>query len=197
MGTQEQGWDQLQWLLAYAHALQHVGEAVDGRTWRPNGKQFTPQISQLVDAFIAETQVELVEAEVALCWNEPWEVLCQMDEGAFAEVISCLDQLAKGLPTRQTWDELVFPPPQPNLAHLAGVDTWGILWATWWTLGRCCPPCNSMSVNRMGSSSAWHEACCLRGVCWLMTLPLMRLSGPLCRGWPVICHWQRRPPHVN
>ena len=30
------GWDQLQWLVAYAHTLQHIGETVDGRIWRPN-----------------------------------------------------------------------------------------------------------------------------------------------------------------
>ena len=64
--------------------------------------QFTPQVSQLVDAFIDGTWMELVEAEVILYWNEPlWEVLHQRDEGIFAEVISCLDQLAKCLPTRQ------------------------------------------------------------------------------------------------
>ena len=93
--TEEKGWDQPQWLLAYARALQCIGEAADGRTWRSNRVQFTPQVSQLVDAFIEETQAELVEAEVILCWNElPWKVPCLRDEGVFAEVISCLDQLA-------------------------------------------------------------------------------------------------------
>ena len=43
------GWSQQEWLLAYAHVLQCMGEATDGRTWRPNGKHFTPQISMLVD----------------------------------------------------------------------------------------------------------------------------------------------------
>ena len=91
--VEEQGWDQPQWLLAYAHALQHIGEVADGRTWRPNGKQFIPQISQLLDAFVDETWAKLVEAEVVLCWNEPpQEVPHQRDEGTFAEVISHLDQ---------------------------------------------------------------------------------------------------------
>ena len=125
----EQGWDQPQWLLAYAHALQHIGEVADRRTWSPDGKRFTPEISQLVHAFTDETWPELVEAEVALCWNEPpQEVPCQMDEGPFVEVISHLDQLAKHLLRRWAWDELLFLPPQPNLACLAGVDTWGTLW---------------------------------------------------------------------
>ena len=36
------GWSQQEWLLAYANVLQHVGQATDGRTWRPNGKCFMP-----------------------------------------------------------------------------------------------------------------------------------------------------------
>ena len=121
--AEEKGWDQQQWLLAYAHTLQRMGETADGRTWRPNGVQFTPQVSQLVDAFIDRTWVELVEAEAILCWNElPWEVPCQRDEGIFAEVISCLDQLAKCLPTSWAWNELVFPPPpaKPHMPHRSG-----------------------------------------------------------------------------
>ena len=43
------GWSQQQWLLAYAHVLQCMGKAADGRTWRPNGKGFTPQISMLME----------------------------------------------------------------------------------------------------------------------------------------------------
>ena len=39
--AEEQGWDQSHWLLVYALAFQHVGEAADGRTWRPNGKHFS------------------------------------------------------------------------------------------------------------------------------------------------------------
>ena len=117
---EEKGYDQPQWLLAYDCALHHVGEAANGRTWRPNGVRFTTQVSQLVDTFIDGTRVELVEAEVILCWNEPpWEVLCQRDEGVFVKMISCLDQLTKCLPTRWAWDELVFPPPpiKPHMPH--------------------------------------------------------------------------------
>ena len=86
---------------------------------------------QLVDAFIDGTRAELVEAEVILCWNEPpCKVPCQRDEGIFVEVISCLHQLAKHLPMRRAWDELVFLPPP---ACLIRVDTWGTLEAAWWT----------------------------------------------------------------
>ena len=121
--AEEKGWDQQQWLLAYAHTLQHMGETANGRTWRPNGVQFTPQVSQLVDAFIDRTWAKFMEAKVILCWNElPWEVPCQRDEGVFVEVISHLDQLAKHLPTRQAWHELVFlpPPAKPHMPHQSG-----------------------------------------------------------------------------
>ena len=40
------------WMLAYTHALQHVGEAVEGRCWHPSGKRFNVKVSRLVDAFI-------------------------------------------------------------------------------------------------------------------------------------------------
>ena len=57
--------DHMPWLLAYVHALQHVGEAAEGRTWHPMGMCFTPQVSLLVDAFIEETGVELTELGIA------------------------------------------------------------------------------------------------------------------------------------
>ena len=45
----------------------------------------------------------------------------------------------------------------------------------------CCPPYDSMSANRIGSLSAWREACCLKAR-WLTTPPLTGLSGSLCGG---------------
>ena len=110
------GWSQQEWLLAYAHVLQCVGEAVDGRMLRPNGKHFTPQTSMLVDAFLEVTGAEVVEGDVACCWSElPPTVPWQRDEGAFASVISHLDNLAQCHPTRKAWDELVclLPPVAP------------------------------------------------------------------------------------
>ena len=64
------GWSQQKWLLAYACMLQHMGKATDWRTWRPNRKCFTPQISMLVYAFLEATGAEMVEADVAHCWGQ-------------------------------------------------------------------------------------------------------------------------------
>ena len=58
------------WLLAYAHTLQHMGEATDGRMWWPSGVHLTLQISLLVDVFIQETGAELVEADIASCLGQ-------------------------------------------------------------------------------------------------------------------------------
>ena len=65
------GWSQQEWLLAYAHALQHMGEAVDRRMWRPNRKHFTPQISMLVDTSLEAPGAKVVKADMDHCWSEP------------------------------------------------------------------------------------------------------------------------------
>ena len=68
--------DRTPWLLAYSCALQHVGEAMEGRTWCPCGVCFTPQISPLVNAFIDKIGAELIELHIASCWGQlPEEVL--------------------------------------------------------------------------------------------------------------------------
>ena len=107
-------------VLAYAHALQHMGEAREWRTWCPSGVHFTPQISPLVNAFIEETGVELIELNIASCWGQPLEeVLRQKDQGPWADVISYMDELAQCVPMQKAWDELVFPPPvaEPRMPH--------------------------------------------------------------------------------
>ena len=48
-------WSVWQWLEAFAYGLQHAGEAMVGRCWRPEGEGFTPKVSQLVEAFIGVT----------------------------------------------------------------------------------------------------------------------------------------------
>ena len=64
------GGDPMPWLLAYAHALQHMGEATGGRMWHPMGMCFTLQVCPLVDAFIEETGVELTELRITSCWGQ-------------------------------------------------------------------------------------------------------------------------------
>ena len=157
------GWSKQEWLLAYAHMLQCVGEAVDRRTWRPNGKHFMPQISMLVDAFLEATGAKVVEADVARCWSEPPQtVLWQRDKGTFVDVISHLDNLAQYLPTRKAWDELVclLPSAVPHSPcqsrHLGYIQGWVV------ELGECCPPCSSALASLMETLCAWQGGCSLR-----------------------------------
>ena len=92
--------DHTPWPFAYTCALQHVGEAMEGRMWCPSGVHFTPQISLLVDAFIEKTGAELIELDIASCWGQlPEEVLHQKDKGLLVDVISYLDELAQCIPT--------------------------------------------------------------------------------------------------
>ena len=100
------------WLLAYTHALQCMGEAMEGRAWHPIGMHYTLQVSPLVDTFIEEMGVELTELRIASCWGQPaMEVPLQKQDGPFADVITYLDGLAWHLPIWKAWDELVFPAP--------------------------------------------------------------------------------------
>ena len=81
-------------------------------------------ISLLVDVFLEKTGAELVESDIASCWNElPDKVLHQKEEGPFSEVISHLDELSQHLPTMKAWDELVFPTLQlkPTCPSGAGI----------------------------------------------------------------------------
>ena len=103
-------------LLAYARALQHMGEATDRRTWNPSGLCFTSQISPLVDTFIEETGAELIKLNIASSMGQPLvEVLLQKQDGPFADVITYLDDLVKHVLTWKAWDELVFLPLLLNL----------------------------------------------------------------------------------
>ena len=86
--------DRTPWLLAYDCALQHVGEATEGRMWCPSGMCFSLQISPLVNTFI-EMGAELIELNIASCWGQLLEeVPLQKQDELFADVISYLDGLA-------------------------------------------------------------------------------------------------------
>ena len=46
--------------------------------WHPSGMYFTSQISPLVNTFVEEMRVELIELDIASCWGQPpEEVLLQ------------------------------------------------------------------------------------------------------------------------
>ena len=108
--TTGHGWSVQQWLEAYTHALQCIGEAVESRCWRPEGKGFAPKVSLLVEAFIGVTGVQVTTNCHELLEQPPGDVLHQRDEGTHANIISYLDELAMCPPSGKAWDELVWPP---------------------------------------------------------------------------------------
>ena len=57
------------WLEAYAHALQQVEEAAEGRCWMPRGKNFLPMVSMLVEAFIGMSDMLITPDSTVNCWS--------------------------------------------------------------------------------------------------------------------------------
>ena len=47
-----------------------MAEAMEGRRWCLIGIHFTLEVSPLIDAFIVETEVELMEIGITTCWTE-------------------------------------------------------------------------------------------------------------------------------
>ena len=83
--TTGHGWGVQQWLEAYSHALQHVGEAAEGKHWNSHGKDFVLKVSLLVEGFISEMGAQIEEDVAVSCWNNPLEdIPHQTDEGAHA-----------------------------------------------------------------------------------------------------------------
>ena len=83
------------WMLAYAPAIQCMGEAAEGRMWHANGMHFSSQVSLLVDAFIVETDAGLTELEIASCWSEEtMQVALQKKDTPFVHITAFLDELA-------------------------------------------------------------------------------------------------------
>ena len=68
--------DHTPWLLAYTCALQHMGEAAEGRKWCPIGMHFTPQVSPLVDAFVEERN-SLSSESLHLGASRQWKFCCR------------------------------------------------------------------------------------------------------------------------
>ena len=95
-------WNVQEWLEAYTRVLQHVGEAAEGRHWRPKGEGFVPKVSLLVEAFISMTAARGAKNFAVSCGSNPTgDVPCQRDKGTSANVISYLDELAMHQPLRK------------------------------------------------------------------------------------------------
>ena len=149
----------------------------------------------LVDAFLEITGAEVVEADGACCWSEPPPTIpWQRDEGAFADVISHLDNPAKCWPTRKAWDELVCLPPSavpcsPHQSrHLGYIQGWVV------ELGQVLPSMQFHISQPNGDFVCMARGCSSRATLWLMTPPAMRWSWFPCGTQLRTSPKQRRPP---
>ena len=110
--VQGRGWDVQDWLQAYTCTLQHTTEAAEERCWMPMGRNFTPRVSLLVEAFTSVLKFEILLVSAVSCWDSPpVHIPHQKDKGPLAHDISYLDEKATCQPTLKAWDELDWPPP--------------------------------------------------------------------------------------
>ena len=153
--TTRHGWSVQQWLEAYTCVLQCIGEATEGRHWRPEGEGFAPKVLLLVEALISMTGAWDAKNFTMSCWSDPsGDVPCQRDEGACANVISYLDELATCWPSRKAWNELVWPPAS-SVTHMpCPTEHIGYIQGCVVELGLTMPPSWFCMSNQNGTS---HE----------------------------------------
>ena len=64
----------------------------------------------LVHAFWHKTDVDLIMVSIKHCWEPaPRTLHHQRENGPTAHIISSLDELAAHIPTREAWDQMVWP----------------------------------------------------------------------------------------
>ena len=98
------------WFVAYSCVLQQVGEAACGRKWEARRKALEIKAFPLVHAFWHKTDIDLTMVSVKRCWKPvPQTLHHQRENGPTAHVISYLDKLAACIPTREAWDQMVWP----------------------------------------------------------------------------------------
>ena len=99
-----------QWFMAYSRVLQRVGEAAHRRKWEARREVLEIKASPLVRAFWCETDVDLMMVSIKCCWEPaPRTLHHQRENGPTTHIISYLDELAVRVPTREAWDQMVWP----------------------------------------------------------------------------------------
>ena len=153
----EGGMGEPHWFMAYSHMLQRVGEVTHGRKWEVRREALEIKASPLVHAFWCKVDVNLMMASVKHCWEPaPRTLHHQRENGPTAHVISYLNELVVRIPTREAWDQMVWPqqrfhmyPLKPSLTATVG--------AKWWILAPSCQLQNSVLQKKGGPSCALHN----------------------------------------
>ena len=64
-------WMQQEWLLVYAHALQHMVEAMTGCCWLNKMPKPSIRVTDLAKVFMNVTKVQHLVVSVTCCWMDP------------------------------------------------------------------------------------------------------------------------------
>ena len=98
------------WVEAYACCLQRMAEASVGRSWETKGKGMVPQVSPLVQAFLATTGRRVSPSLVRECWPSKNDIIPKQPINTVrARITHCLDNVAMRSPSTVTWDMFVWP----------------------------------------------------------------------------------------
>ena len=90
--------------------LQQVGKAACGRKWEVRREALEIKASPLVHAFWCKTDIDLMMASIKCCWEPaPRTLHHQRENSTTTHVISYLDELAVHVPSREAWDQMVWP----------------------------------------------------------------------------------------
>ena len=117
------------WFVDYSHMLQWVGEAACGRKWEARREALEIKASLLVHAIWHETDVDLTMASVKHCWKPaPRTLHHQRENSPTAHVISYFNELAVHIPTREAWDQMVWPTTAAILHVPTEAKSYGYCW---------------------------------------------------------------------
>ena len=106
----EVGMGEPHWLMAYSRTLQQVGKVACRRKWEVRREALEIKASSLVGAFWCKTDIDLMMVSVKHCWELALRTLHhQRENSPTAHVIPYLDELAVCIPTREAWDQMVWP----------------------------------------------------------------------------------------
>ena len=97
------------WIEAYACILQYVAEASIGQNWTAEGQSMTPEVSKLVDTFLAVTGMCMPPCIVRECLPTAPEEIPQQDlQRVCGTIIKCMDEVATCQLLLTAWDMFTF-----------------------------------------------------------------------------------------
>ena len=98
------------WFVAYSCVLQWVGEMAHRRKWEVRRKALEIKASLLVRAVWCKADIDLTMVSIKRCWEPaPRTLHHQRENCPTTHVISYFDELAVRIPTKEAWDQMVWP----------------------------------------------------------------------------------------